>query len=99
VVMSNGSERTRESWVGGLAGLRAEVARLTAERDALQARLDSMTAEWEYGLLSPDAREAHLVSANREHIERQQRRGHPSIRVVKRTAAGPWVEVKGEGGQ
>jgi regulator of replication initiation timing len=38
--MSNGSERTPESWVGGVAGLRAEVARLTAENERLRAALE-----------------------------------------------------------
>jgi hypothetical protein len=40
--MSNGSERTPESWVGGLSGLRAEVARLTAENEKL--RVDATEA-------------------------------------------------------
>lgn len=59
--------------------------------------------EWEYGLVNPDALpgqygrddRAHLVSRSREHIERQQRRGHPSIRVVRRRPAGPWLPVDG----
>lgn len=54
--------------------------------------------EREWGLISPDAHpgqygrddRAHLVSRNREHVERQHRRGHPSIMLAHRRAPGPW---------
>lgn len=67
----------------------------------LTGRLDAMTVEWEYGLVNPDARRgqygrddtAHLVSTNREHIERQHKRGHPAIQFVRRIKAGPWTVV------
>lgn len=59
--------------------------------------------EWEYGLLNPQAPDggklqggAHLISANREHILAQQRRGHPAILAVRRRKAGPWLPVEGE---
>lgn len=59
--------------------------------------------DWEYGLVSPEAEfgeygrddRAHLVSNNREHIEKQWRRGHPSIQFVKCVKAGQWVPAKG----
>ena len=58
---------------------------------------------WEYGLLNPQAPDrgklrdgAHLISDNREHILKQQRRGHPSIQAVRRRKAGPWLPVEGE---
>lgn len=62
---------------------------------------------WEYGLVSPDATPgqygphdtAHLVSRSREHIERQQRRGHPSIQAVQRRPAGSWEPVTPRGEQ
>jgi hypothetical protein len=55
--------------------------------------------QWEYALLNPDAlpceygrdEQAHLVSSNREHIEKQWKRGSPKIMFVKRVKAGQWV--------
>ncbi len=60
--------------------------------------LPTEPGQWEWGLISPDAvpgqygsaDRAHLVSRNREHIERQHRRGHPSIMLAHRRPAGPW---------
>lgn len=57
--------------------------------------------EWEYGLCEEDPRErphrayngAHLVSDNRAYVEAQHRRGHPSIKFVRRRKAGPWGSV------
>jgi len=61
-------------------------------------------AGWEYGLVNPDAEfgeygrddRAHLVSTDREHIERQWRRGDPLIQFVKRVSAGEWQPVEPE---
>ena len=85
----------------------AEVKQIVYPFDNLLSSLLAPRAEveWEYGLVNETARageygphdRAHLVSRNREHIERQQRRGHPSIRVMRRRAAGPWVPVNENG--
>ncbi len=75
-----------------------------AVAQALRTALDGAPEpEWEYGLLNPQAPDggklqggAHLISANREHILAQQRRGHPAILAVRRRKAGSWEQVEGE---
>ena len=69
----------------------------------IQALDEAPEPEWEYGLLNPQAPDggklqggAHLITANREHILAQQRRGHPAILAVRRRKAGPWEPVEGE---
>lgn len=60
-------------------------------------------AEWEYGLVNPDALPgqygrddtAHLVGP-RDHIALQHRRGHPAIQFVRRRKAGKWEVVSDE---
>ena len=71
---------------------------------ALCEAADAPDSDWEYGLVNPDALpgeygrddRAHLVSSSREHIERQQSRGHPAIKAMRRRKAGPWLPVEGE---
>lgn len=72
-------------------------------KEVLAALDGAPEPQWEYGLLNPQAPDggklqggAHLISANREHILAQQRRGHPAILAVRRRKAGPWLPVEGE---
>lgn len=84
--------------MSGEPGRNNHVAAVRAAAERLRTTEET---EWEYGLVSPDAvpgeygRDdiAHLVSRNREHVERQHRRGHPSIRLMQRTTPGPWVPI------
>jgi hypothetical protein len=71
----------------------------------MKGKMMSKEIEWEYGLVNPDAlprefgrdEQAHLVSGNREHIEKQWKRGSPKIMFVKRVKAGQWVLGTPEG--
>lgn len=79
----------RDVWLSGAAAVVAASGR---------RHLPTEPDEREWGLISPDAHpgqygrddRAHLVSRNREHVERQHRRGHPSIMLAHRRKPGPW---------
>lgn len=68
---------------------------------ALDTLAEQGEPEWEYGLYNEDPHPqserphrayngAYMVSDNFEHVRTQHRRGHPSIKFVRRRKAGPW---------
>lgn len=97
------AERVSNGWQNGVKFYAdAEVTKVTPL--IVAAGVQAEESDWEYGLYEEDPHRererphrayngAHMVSESRAHVEGQWRKGHPSIKFVRRRKAGPWGVV------